>query len=237
MRGGESLTDIRSAPLTVHPDHPDLPSLAPREEPDFITCPFCTMQMPTEARNCPHCLSLNPTFRDFREMLVVPERFPRIKAFLRGYWQPLALGSVIALAFLVTAVVYYGWLGHRVVVVPNPVFEVTASHFVENGKVVLEGSVTNKGEDIPDLSLKSIRMIATFGLKGGGTRVEYMFPRSQHRGEGALLNGETGIFRFEVAESQVEDATLAAEVIDLTCGQPSEKCVVLPVERELVLPK
>lgn len=195
------------------------------------------MQMPTEARNCPHCLSMNPTYRDFRERLVVPERFPRIKSFLRVNWQPLALGSAIALAFLVTAVVYYGWLGHRVVVVPNPAFGVTARHFVENGKVVLEGTVTNQGEDIPDLSLKSIRMIATFGLKSGGTRVEYMFPRSQHRGEGALLNGESGIFRFEIPEDRVEDATLAAEVIDLTCGQPSEKCVVPPVELETVLPK
>lgn len=195
------------------------------------------MQMPTDARNCPHCLSLNPTYRDFREMLVVPERFPRIKAFLRGYWQPLALGSVIAIAFLVTAVAYYGWLGHRVVIVPNPAFEVTAKHFVENGKVVLEGKITNQGEDIPDLSLKSIRMIATFGLKSGGTRVEYMFPRSQHRGEGALLNGESGVFRFEIAEDRVEDATLAAEVIDLTCGQPSEKCDIPPAEGEKRIPR
>lgn len=223
--------------MAGHQDIHGIPSLEPRREPDYVTCPFCTMQMPASARVCPHCLMQNPVARDFRELLTVPERFPRIKAVLRRYWRELALGAAIALAFLVTAVVYYGWVGHRITVVPNPAFKVTAKHHVENGKVVLEGTITNRGEDIPDLSLKSIRINATFGLKAGGKRIESMFPHSQHRGEGSLLNGETGVFRFEASEEQVEDATLETEVIDLTCGQPSEKCVVPPVEREKRIPK
>ncbi len=189
------------------------------------------MQMPTDARICPHCNSQNPTVRDFREMLAQPERYPKLRLFIRVHWQYLALGGAIALAFLVTVVVYYGWVGHRVAVVPNPAFKVKVVQGVEKGFVVLKGEIRNLGEDVPDLSLKSIRVTATFSLSGGGTRIESVFPRSAHRGEGSLLRGETGYFRIEIPEDQVEDAALATEVIDLTCGQPSQNCVVPPIIR------
>lgn len=217
---------------------PGVPTLAPREEPEYATCPFCTMQMRPDERICPHCHSPNPAVREFRDLLVVPERYPALRRFLRAHRQALLLGGAIALAFLVTAVVYYNRLGHRVEVRPDPSFAVKVRQHIEDGKVVLEGTVTNVGEDIPDLSLKSIRVTATFGLEGGGKRVESVFPRGPHRGEGALLNGETGSFRIEIPADRVEDASLRTEVVDLTCGQPSQRCdVPSPVnsqERKLV---
>lgn len=225
------------SPFHGKPDSGGIPSLAPREEPDYTTCPFCTMQMRSDEKICPHCHSPNPAARDFRDLLAVPPRYPRLKAFLAVNWQPLALGGAILFAFLVTAVVYYGWIGHRVAVTPNPAFDVKVKQGIEDGKVVLEGSIRNLGEDIPDLSLKSIRLTATFGLEGGGQRVESVFPRVPHRGEGAMLHGETGTFRIAVPEDRVENASLAAEVIDLTCGQPSQRCDVpgpAPRVRKLV---
>lgn len=182
------------------------------------------MQMPFESAVCPHCHSKNPAAQDFRERLKVPERYPRLKRFLRTWWQHLTLAGVIALVFLVTGVVYYGWLGHDLEIVPNPSFKVKVEHRVENGKVVLEGTVKNLGVDVPDLSLKSIRVSAVFGLDGGGRRVESVFPKSKHRGEGSLLRGESGEFKIEVPEDGVESATLSVEVVDLTCGQPSGQC-------------
>ncbi len=208
-----------------------IPSLENREIPDFSTCPFCTMQMPTDARTCPHCNSQNPVVRDFRELLASPKRYGRQRLFLRRHWQLIVLGGAIVLAFLVTATVYYGWVGHRVAIVPNPAFKVKVVQGVENGKVVLKGEIRNIGEDVPDLSLKSIRVTATFGLSGGGRRIESVFPRSAHRGEGSLLRAETGYFRIEIPEDKVEDATLSTEVVDLTCGQPSQKCPVPPLIR------
>ena len=104
---------------------------------------------------------------------------------------------------------------------------------------MIDGSVTNRGEDIPDLSLQSVRVSATFGLEGGGRRIETVFPQVPNRGEGAMLRGETGKFRFEVPEKDVAEATLAVEVIDLTCGRPSGKCVVPapPPDREISIRK
>lgn len=219
-----------SDPSNIPPVH-GIPSLEAREEPDFSTCPFCTMQMPTNAPVCPHCNSRNPAARDFREMLIAPERCPRLKAFVSANWQALLLGSGIALAFLVTAIVYYGWVGHALTIVPNPLFGVKVEKRVEDGKVIFSGTVRNLGEDIPDLSLKSVRVRVTFGLDGGGKRVETVFPKNEHRGEGALLRGETGFFRIVTAEDKVESAEFAAEVVDLTCGQPRQNCVVPPIIR------
>ena len=66
--------------------------------------------------------------------------------FFRRYWQAVALGGAIALAFLVTAIVYYGWVGHRLIVVPNPSFRMKVGHKVENGILILEGSVRKSGK-------------------------------------------------------------------------------------------
>ncbi|HEY3490466.1 MAG TPA: hypothetical protein VGK27_10160 [Candidatus Deferrimicrobiaceae bacterium] len=219
-----------SGPADIPPIF-DLPSLEERQEPDYTTCPFCTMQMAPNLPVCPHCHSRNPAVREFRELLVEPERFPAVKAFFRRNWQAVALGAAIALAFLVAAIVYYGWAGHRLVVVGNPSFHMKVDYKIEDGMLILDGTIRNLGEDVPDLSLKSIRVTATFELEGGRKRIESVFPRSRDRGEGSLLRGETGTFRFTVPEKEVEEATLSSEVIDLTCGQPSQRCENPPVAR------
>jgi hypothetical protein len=213
-----------------------IPSLQPREEPAYVTCPFCTMQMPSGSKVCPHCSLQNPLTRDFRELLVPEERFPRLMRLLRAYWQQLALGGGILLVFLVAAVVYYGWFGHPVSVVRNPAFKLSVTRGIQNGKVVLRGTVTNLGEDIPELSLKSIRVNADFRMKEGGVRRESAYPRSRYRGEGALMKGETGDFRIETQADGVESASLSTEVVDLTCGQPSQRCP-LPSKTVVIPPR
>ncbi len=84
----------------------------------------------------------------------------------------------------------------------------------DGGRVLLAGKLVNRGEDIPDLSLRSIGVIAEFLYRDGRTERKRVFPKSPFRGEGALLRGESGAFEIEVPKG-VKSVTLRGEVVNL----------------------
>ena len=84
----------------------------------------------------------------------------------------------------------------------------------DGGRLFLTGKLTNRGEDIPDLSLRSIGVIAEFRYADGKTERKRVFPKSPFRGEGALLRGESGAFEIEVPKG-VRSVTLRGEIVNL----------------------
>ena len=84
----------------------------------------------------------------------------------------------------------------------------------DGGTVLLRGKLVNRGEDIPDLSLRSIGVIAEFLYGDGRTERKRVFPKSPFRGEGALFRGESGAFEIEVPKG-VKSVTLRGEIVNL----------------------
>ncbi|HWS16317.1 MAG TPA: hypothetical protein VN450_09035, partial [Candidatus Methylomirabilis sp.] len=93
--------------------------------------------------------------------------------------------------------------------------------------VLLKGGLTNRGEDIPDLSLRSIGVIAEFLYRDGKTENRRVFPKSPYRGEGSLLRGESGTFEIEVPKG-VKSVTLRGEIVNL-----GEDRAFVPSAREI----
>jgi len=153
--------------------------------------------------------------RDIRGRLVPPERFPRLGAYLRehGKWwkvlAPALLGVLVlwlALGFLTRV---------RIVVPPDAAFLIEAERERKDGGIVLlRGVLTNRGEDVPDLSLRSIGVIAEFLYGDGKSERKRVFPKNRFRGEGALLRGESGAFEIEVPKG-VRSVTLRGEIVNL----------------------
>ncbi|TFH31452.1 MAG: hypothetical protein E4G97_04265 [Deltaproteobacteria bacterium] len=84
----------------------------------------------------------------------------------------------------------------------------------DGGRVLLKGNLLNRGEDIPDLSLRSIGVIAEFLYSDGRTERKRVFPKNPFRGEGALFRGESGVFEIEVPKG-VKSVTLRGEIVNL----------------------
>jgi hypothetical protein len=190
------------------------------ENRNFLSCPHCTIQIPEDVAECPHCRQ--PVLgggsgkrKDIRELLVPPERFPRLLKFYRehGKWV-----KVVAPALLVVVVLWFGFgflTRVRIVVPSDNVFLIEAERErKDDGRVLLAGKLVNRGEDIPDLSLRSIGVFAEFQYGGGRTERKRVFPKNPFRGEGALLRGESGAFEIEVPKG-VKSVTLRGEIVNL----------------------
>jgi hypothetical protein len=191
-----------------------------RGTPDFITCPSCTIQIPADVAVCPHCL--RSVFRDkaaappkeIRQRLVPPERFPALRRYWGEYGKWLKVAAPVVLAALVLWVAYGLWAGLKLKVSSDNVFRIEASQEKSGRNLLLKGKLTNRGEDVPDLSLRSIGVIAEFRYEDGRTERRRYFPKSLYRGEGALMNGESGSFEFEVPKG-VTAVSLRGEIVDL----------------------
>ncbi len=197
----------------------EMPSLDP-ESRNYISCPHCTIQIPADVAACPYCrqpvrggASGKP--KDIRNLLVPPERFPTLRRYYRehGKWVRVAAPSVLAVLLLWVAFEFLTKV--RIVVPPDNNFLIEAkSERKDGGIVLLNGGLTNRGEDIPDLSLRSIGVIAEFLYRDGKTENRRVFPKSPFRGEGALLRGETGTFEILVPKG-VKSVTLRGEIVNL----------------------
>jgi len=197
----------------------DMPALDP-ESRNYISCPHCTIQIPDDVSDCPYCRQPMPgktpgARGDIRGMLVPPERFPRLRKYYleHGKWVKVVVPALLAALVLWLAL---GLLTRvRIVVPTDNTFLIEAEREQKDGgRVLLTGKLVNRGEDIPDLSLRSIGVIAEFLYDDGRTERKRVFPKNPFRGEGALFHGESGSFEIEVPKG-VKSVTLRGEIVNL----------------------
>ncbi len=224
----------------------------PRSEPEALpqhaSCPYCTLQVTVGDATCPHCRKPLPAAQggeagkrggpDKEKAKAAPGR-PAQSVYRTsggGIWERygkwIKAAVPIAVALVVLAVVYQRWVGVRVVVTPNPSLPVKAGVEKKGSLVIVRGTVVNEGDDIPDLSLKSIGVMVEFAYRDGRRQRKRIFPKAEFRGEGALLRGETGSFEIEAPTAGLEEVVLRSEVVDLGTGRelvpPGGKWRVIP---------
>jgi len=204
-------------------------------------CPRCKVRIPADMPLCPFCKQpVAPVpeqekekdlqgIDDIRDLLVPEESFPGLKRFYRnhGKWVKLLLPVLVAIPVL--------WIGAslatrlHVEIPEDPVFPIEAEQVRERMRtVMLKGTVTNLGEDVPDLSLRSVGVTAEIRWGDGKVEKRRIFPKSPFRGEGALFHGETGTFEVDVPEG-ADSVTLRAGVVNL--GE--DRQFNLPLQRTL----
>lgn len=187
-----------------------------------IACPFCTIQIPAEATVCPHCR--NPVSSpEERGKKPVRRILPSVGGLPSGFWDRYAIwikaAGPVLLAVGILFFVYQKWTGIRVTVAANRDLPVRVEKERKGNTVVIRGTVRNEGEDVPDLSLRSIRVLVEFQYRDGRRDRRTVFPKSEFRGEGALLRGETGAFEIVAPSDRLDWVSLKPEVVDLGLGQ------------------
>lgn len=189
---------------------------------DFTGCPYCTIQVPVDATVCPHCRKTLPAQaeggrRAGRTIL------PSIGRPASGVWERYGIwikaAGPVLLAVVVLLMVYRSWTGFRITVVQNPDLPLQVEKERQGNTVVLRGTVTNRGVDVPDLSLRSIRVVVEFLYRDGRRDRKTAFPKTRFRGEGALLRGETGTFEVVAPSDRLDTISFRCEVVDLDLGK------------------
>jgi hypothetical protein len=223
----------------------EIPPLAPSER-QFTDCPYCTIQIPAEAAVCPHCQKVIPPSGK-KAGISAPsgKREPGILERLRtmdggealsdfwilhGKW--IKVGGPVLAAILLLFLVYGVWVDYKVRIVPNAALPVRVEKEKKDQAVLLKVSVRNEGEDVPDLSLKSIGVVMEFVYRDGRREKKTVFPKAEYRGEGALLHGETGSVEVEAPTKDLKEVILRSEVVDLGTG----RMLVPPGGRRRVVP-
>jgi hypothetical protein len=194
------------------------PTLDP-ENRMYVSCPRCAVQIPADLERCPFCRQpvVEPPDkgpRDIRELLVVPGRFPAARKYLveHGKWVKVAAPVVAAVAVL--WVVFFFLTRLTVTIPKDATFPIEVTREKTGRNVLLKGKLTNQGENVPDLSLRSIGVTAEIRMDDGRVERKRVFPKSPFRGEGALFLGESGEFEIEVPKD-AREVTLRAEVVNL----------------------
>ena len=197
----------------------EIPALDP-ENRNYICCPHCTIQIPADVPDCPYCRQPLPggapgKRKDIRGLLVPPERLPKLRKYYQehGKWVKIVAPALLAVLVLWLAL---GFMTRVRIIVPsdNAFLIEAARERKDGGRVLLKGTLVNRGEDVPDLSLRSIGVIAEFLYDDGRTERKRIFPKSPFRGEGALFQGESGAFEIEVPKG-VKSVTLRGEIVNL----------------------
>jgi len=206
------------------------PPLSPDDQ-RFISCPYCTIQIPAEVKVCPHCqqdlnlpkkLDRPPAFQkgsDFLHRYLREEQRALLADLWARYGKWIKTAGPVLAAVLLLFIVYGVWVGYKVHVVPNPALTMKVKHEKKGQTVLLQVFVTNEGEDVPDLSLKSIGVVTEFVYRDGRREKKTAFPKAEFRGEGALLRGETGSFEIEASAAGLKEVVLRSEIVDLGTGR------------------
>jgi hypothetical protein len=223
----------------------EIPPLSPNDR-QHTDCPYCTIQIPAEAEVCPHCQKVIPSSGKKSRAPAAPRKWEsgileRLRTMdggevlsdlwvLHGKW--IKVGGPVLAAFLLLFLVYGVRVGYKVRVVPNPALPVKVEQEKKDQAVLLKVFVTNQGEDVPDLSLKSIGVVMEFVYRDGRREKKTVFPKAEFRGEGALLHGETGSIEIEAPTKELKEVILRSEVVDLGTG----RMLVPPGGRRRVVP-
>lgn len=208
----------------------DPPPLFPNEQ-EFIGCPYCTIQIPAGTAVCPHCRQvLGPPGKrppvswrgegsDFRRILREQVKFTSFEKLWFRYGKWIKVAGPILAALLLLLLVNRIWVGYKVRVAPNPELPIAVKQERRDKAVLFKVTVTNKGEDIPDLSLKSVGVVMEFVYRDGRREKKTAFPKAEYHGEGALLHGESGSFEIEAPAAGLSEVVLRSQVFDLGMGQ------------------
>lgn len=197
---------------------PETPPLLP-EDKEHIACPHCTIQIPAGASVCPHCRQPVLPEEGPQRPRLFPAELPAPAVLWERYGKWIKAAGPILLALVVLFLVYQRWISYRVTVVENPSLPVQVEEEGKGDVVILRGTVTNRGDDIPDLSLRSVGIIAEFAYRDGRMEKKTVFPKAEFRGEGALLRGETGTFEVEGTARNLGEVVLRSEIVDLGMGR------------------
>jgi len=197
---------------------PEGPPLLP-EDKEHIACPHCTIQIPAGASVCPHCRQPVLPEEGPQRPRLFPAELPAPAVLWERYGKWIKAAGPILLALVVLFLVYQRWISYRVTVVENPLLPVQVEEEGRGDVVILRGTVTNRGDDIPDLSLRSVGIIAEFAYRDGRMEQKTVFPKAEFRGEGALLRGETGTFEVEGTAKNLGEVVLRSEIVDLGMGR------------------
>ncbi|MGA6992410.1 MAG: hypothetical protein WBX50_00780 [Candidatus Deferrimicrobiaceae bacterium] len=196
----------------------DKPPRSPKEE-DYTACPSCTIQIPAKVSVCPHCQQIVPPAERKERTRPISAGAPDLAALWDRYGKWVKLAGPALLAVLLLAFVYQRWVAHNVNVEPNPSLPIQVEKEREGDALILRGTVTNRGDDIPDLSLRSVAVIVEFVFRDGRRQKKTVFPKTEFRGEGALLRGETGRFEVSVPAKELKEVVLRSEIVDLGMGR------------------
>ncbi len=203
------------------------PPQAPPEITEFMACPCCTIQIPLGTRICPHCrLEVPEKYRQEAEKDAAKGRKKAAQArkavtespaggLFSAYGKWILAGVPILIALVVLVLVYGRWSGHKVTILPNPELPITVTQEKKDQTVLLRISVTNEGDDITDLSLRSIGVVVEIQHDNGRVQKKTVFPKSDFHGEGALLRGETGVAELRLPAKGIREITLRSEIVDL----------------------
>jgi len=191
------------------------------DENGSVACPHCTIQVPADAPVCPHCR--NPISAGSEEERGVRQPvLPSAGLPGSGFWERYGIwikaAGPVLLALVVLLFVYRSWTGFRISIVPNADLPLQVDKERRGNTVVLRGTVTNRGVDVPDLSLRSIRVVVELLYRDGRRERKTAFPKTRFRGEGALLRGETGTFELVAPSDRLDAITFRCEVVDLDLG-------------------
>ena len=196
----------------------DKPPRSPKEE-EYTACPSCTIQIPASVPVCPHCQQI--VFPEERKEpgRSVAAGMPGLAALWDRHGKWIKLAGPALLAVVLLAFVYQRWIVNNVKVEPNPSLPIQVEKEREGDTLVLRGTVTNRGDDVPDLSLRSIAVIVEFVYRDGRRQKVTVFPKTEFRGKGALLRGETGRFEAAGPAKNLREIVLRSEVVDLGMGR------------------
>ena len=190
---------------------------SPNEE--YTACPSCTIQIPANVPVCPHCQQIVPQAERKAPRRSLSAGRPDLAALWDRYGKWVKLAGPALLAVLLLAIVYQRWVANNVKVEPNPSLPIQVEKERKGDAIILRGTVTNRGDDIPDLPLRSVAVIVEFVYRDGRRQKNTVFPKTRFRGKGALLHGETGKFEVAGPAKDLREVVLRSGIVDLGGGR------------------